>query len=120
MGIEADASRVQRDSSWTPDLDGLLVTLPRLTSRTEWAEITNVPFRENLIAVRHDGVRKTRITNLSGPPLRWRGCLPGQKLKISVQGKSKLRSFEAKGVTGVLSCADTIVPSGRSAAVSAR
>jgi hypothetical protein len=57
--------------------DGTLTTLPRLTSKTGWVEMRNLPVRANTLAVRHDGLTQTTIENLSGPSIRWSACFPG-------------------------------------------
>lgn len=59
------------------EVDGAVMTLPRLTAATEWAELDHVPVRANELNIRHDGVAKTTFTNSKGPSLRWRACFPG-------------------------------------------
>ena len=62
-------------------------TFPQLTHETEWAEIRNVPFGGNTIAVRHRVCTETKLTNLAGPDLSWRASFPGDTRTIRVNGK---------------------------------
>ena len=112
LGIEPDVTRIVRDAEWTPAFDGVLTTLSRLTGRTSWAELIDVPFRGNRINVRHEGTSATVLTNASGPPLRWRACFAAGNLRV--QGATATRSLTAAGFSGQLSCAEVTVPAGRS------
>ena len=79
----------------TPDLavtqghyvDRYIMTLPGLLPSTEWAEIKNVPVRANRITVRHDGIRRTSLTNDTGPSIIWKACFPGSYEHLVVNGK---------------------------------
>lgn len=52
-------------------------TEPKLSSKTQWAELKNLPIRANEITVRHEGLRKTVFTNQSGPAVIWQAAFPG-------------------------------------------
>ena len=62
-------------------------TFPQLTRETEWAEIRNVRFGGNTIAVRHRACAETKLTNLAGPDLLWRASFPGTTGTIRMNGK---------------------------------
>jgi len=65
----------------------VVTTLPGLISQTDWAEIRNVPIRTNMVAVRHDGVRKTTLINQSGPSFFWKATFSGSYASLSVNGR---------------------------------
>ena len=62
-------------------------TLSALREETAWAEVRNLPIRQNEVDVRHDGVRKTRFTNLSGPSVIWQTKFPGRHETLLVNGQ---------------------------------
>ncbi|MGH9771122.1 MAG: hypothetical protein ACRD4Q_05415 [Candidatus Acidiferrales bacterium] len=69
------------------DVQAVVKTLPRLTNQTPWAEIRNLPVRDNEISVEHEGLRKTTFTNQSGPALIWQATFPGSYRTLSVDGR---------------------------------
>ncbi len=78
---------------------GDLQTFPQLIRETEWAVIHHVPVRANTISVRHDGNGKTRVTNESGPALRWRAGFPLGTGTLLVDGaKSKVTEAAREGI----------------------
>ena len=119
MGIDVDPTRVQRDVAWRPALDGIILTLPRLTHETESAELKNLPVRKNRISVRHDGLTKTALTNVSGPPILWRACLPS-RTAVTVNGRVRDASRSTAVWSGrMISCMDVKVRAGMTATVAA-
>lgn len=64
MGICPDAS--QRT----------LETAPRLPKTLAWIKLVRVPVLGNEVTVRHDGSRRTTLTNHAGPLFRWRVRFP--------------------------------------------
>lgn len=97
-----------------------LTTIPRLTSATAWAEITHLPVRSNEIQLRHDGLRRTSLANLSGPSLMWRACLPGSFAVLFVNGTRAPAERSAPAATGApISCATVAVAPGSAAIVQA-
>jgi len=94
------------------DVDDAVMTLPRLTAATQWAELDHVPVRANELNVRHDGVTKTTLSNRKGPSLGWRACFPGSFRALLVDGKAvPARHAEA------ISCATVGVGSGETKTV---
>lgn len=67
-------------------LDTVVRTLPTL-GKIGWAEVDNLPVRDNEITVRHEGGRRTVFTNQKGPSLLWRASFPGSFEKLLVQGR---------------------------------
>jgi len=65
----------------------VVTTYPGLTTRTNWAEMRNVPIRSNMVAVRQEGAHKTRLTNESGPSLIWKPMFAGTYDTLMVNGK---------------------------------
>lgn len=74
-----------------------ITTMSRLSTHTEWAEISGIPVLNNFITVKHEGNRKTTFTNQSGEKITWKAVfnqtveylwVNGQKVKTQV-GVSK-------------------------------
>jgi hypothetical protein len=92
MGINLEFSSpllTSVDGGW---VEVAVRTLPGLGKTIDWAEIRNLPMRASEIAVRHDGTRKTTLTNQRGPALIWRPMFEGQHASLLVNG----RQAEAK------------------------
>jgi hypothetical protein len=87
MGINLEAPS-PLSSSTTPGFTEIIVTtLPGLTAQTDWVEIRNVPIRTNTVAVRHDGSRKTTLTNQTGPSFIWKAMFSGSFSTLLVNGQ---------------------------------
>ena len=61
-------------------------TLAGLGSGIEWAEVRNLPIRACEVTVRHDGPRKTTVTNQRGPAFIWRAMFEGRHSTLNVNG----------------------------------
>ncbi len=72
--------------SIVPGVEKAVETLPGLTAKTAWAELRNLSIGRNLIMIRHDGVRESTFTNISGPGLIWRAAFPGIHQQLLVGG----------------------------------
>lgn len=88
MGIELVVAEPQKARQEALYVEGTVNTLPRLTPKTKWAELKHVPIRANEIAVRHDGLSKTMLTNAAGPALMWNACFPGSHGKLLANGEA--------------------------------
>ncbi|HZQ45310.1 MAG TPA: hypothetical protein VFA99_18815 [Acidobacteriaceae bacterium] len=55
-----------------------VVTMSGLGANIAWAEIRNLPVRDSVIALRHEGRQRTILTNQSGPALIWRPVFEGE------------------------------------------
>lgn len=103
--------------SMVPGVEKTVETLPGLTAKTAWAELRNLPIGRNLVAIRHDGVRASTFTNISGPALTWRAAFPGTSRQLLVDGK-KMEAHAAKQSGVVLSWVQVPVGAGDSVRVS--
>jgi hypothetical protein len=111
MGIEIAAAAPEQALHQYNYVDRTITTLPRLPQRTEWAEVQHVPVRANEISVRHDGLKKTRLLNASGPSLLWRACFPGSFPVLIVDGNS-MQAARKSAPGGEMSCVTTAVGAG--------
>ena len=60
---------------------------PRLTDDVPWVECDRIPVGGNLLRLRHDGERRTTLTNLRGDPLTWEARFYGRHPRFSIDGK---------------------------------
>ncbi|HTW93644.1 MAG TPA: hypothetical protein VMD30_02545 [Tepidisphaeraceae bacterium] len=68
-------------------VEAAVQTYPGLGSTIGWAEIRNLTIRDNLVTVRHEGMRKTTFTNQRGPALIWIPTFPGLHDTLLVNGQ---------------------------------
>jgi len=68
-------------------VEAVVKTLPSLTRETAWAEIRDLPVRDNTISVKQEGDGKTTFTNQTGPALIWRAAFPGSYETLLVDGR---------------------------------
>jgi tetratricopeptide (TPR) repeat protein len=111
MGIEVESPEPGKAFQDAQYVEGPVVTTPRLTSQTEWAEVGQVPVRANQINVRHEGLRRSTLQNTTGPSLVWKACFPGSFATLIVDGKA-VQAKSAGKHGEVLSCATIDVGSG--------
>lgn len=100
-----------------PGAEKAVETLPGLTTKTPWAELRNLPIGRNLVAIRHDALRKSTLRNLAGPALLWRAAFPGIHQQLLVNGKGTEAHIEKQSGMAV-SWVQIPVGSGDSAEVS--
>ena len=63
-------------------------TLSGLGTNIAWAELRNLPIRDNEVTVRHEGTRKTVFTNQRGPALVWYAEFSGDHDTLLVNGNA--------------------------------
>jgi hypothetical protein len=63
-------------------------TLAQLPSAGDNASLQSLPFRDNLLDIRHIGSLSSSLSNRSGPALRWRAVFQGTVRKLKVDGKA--------------------------------
>jgi hypothetical protein len=80
-------------------VDRVLRTLPALGPQTAWVALSNLPVRANIISVRHDGNRRTVLTNQAGPSLIWQATFDGSFDTLLVNGKP-MDAQKEKGYLG--------------------
>ena len=64
-----------------------IATLSRLTQKTKWAKISNLPFHNNLIDIEHQSQNQTTLTNHSENTLTWQARFYGNEDQLSINGK---------------------------------
>jgi hypothetical protein len=87
MGINVEPSVPINSATQGDYVEVVVKTLPSLTKETAWAEVGNLPIRQNEVDVRHEGLRKTRFTNLKGPSVIWQATFPGRHETLLVNGQ---------------------------------
>ena len=80
-------------------VDRVIRTVAGLTPTTAWAELRHLPVRANLVSARHDGVRKSTLTNERGPALLWQAAFEGASETLLVNGRPTKATVE-KGLLG--------------------
>lgn len=80
MGINVEAPWPEDISTSHGYTEIIIETLPRLTNRTSWAEMDNLPIRTSVVSIRHSGDTETTFTNQSGPSLIWQATLRVSRL----------------------------------------
>ncbi len=79
-------------------VETLVRTVPGLGSKVAWAELRNLPIRASEVTVRHEGVRKTVVTNQRGPAFMWQAVFAGSHESLLING----RPMKAESETGPL------------------
>jgi len=118
MGLQVGAAEPGKALADSLYVEGTVATIPRLTSQTQWAEVDEVPIRDNYVRVRHDGLTKSTLQNIRGPSLIWKACFPGVVSKLIVNGKA-VAAKPARQHGSPRSCASTPVGSGDTSTVEA-
>ncbi|WP_019614905.1 hypothetical protein [Psychromonas ossibalaenae] len=88
MGIEPDAA------------NDAVVTASHLPQDISWLEVQYLQIGDQELAVRHDGITRTALTNDSDRPLNWEARFYGDYAQLSVNGSSQ--PAQQKEVNGVL------------------
>jgi len=65
-------------------------TLAQLPSPDDDASLQSLPFRNNLLDIKHIGSLSSSLSNRSGPELRWRAMFRGTARRLNVDGKAVL------------------------------
>jgi hypothetical protein len=77
MGVEPDARA------------RTVATRSRLTGKTEWCELRNVPVFDSVVDVRHDGRRGTSFAVRSGGSVTWKAVVDGSWKELRVNGVAR-------------------------------
>jgi hypothetical protein len=99
MGITQEAQSALLSSVEGGWVETQVRTLSGLGTKVAWAELRNLPVRDNLVTVRHEGLRKTVFTNQRGPALIWHAAFPGPHPTLLINGKPIQARIE-KGTLG--------------------
>jgi hypothetical protein len=81
----------------------IVTTCPKLTEKTSWVEIANIPVFSGLVSVRHESNTKTVFANKSDKDIIWRAMFPGSFEKIKVNGKKYPAEHTADDLGNVFS-----------------
>jgi hypothetical protein len=87
FGIDPDAT------------NNTVTTLPRLTDKTDWAEILNIPVLQNKITIKHNGNSETTLTNDQGGEFLWQAKFIGHYDEILIDNK-KAKLTYGKDLSG--------------------
>jgi hypothetical protein len=68
---------------------GIIATCPRLTARTAWVAVEDVPVWSGLVSVRHESPARTVFANKSKRALTWRATFEGAYEEIKVDGNAR-------------------------------
>ncbi|HMD19216.1 MAG TPA: hypothetical protein VKH40_02795 [Alloacidobacterium sp.] len=92
-------------------------TISRLPTDHDHAALTGVRIRQNQLDVTQSGTSTTKLKNVSGPALRWRGEFPGTFTHLRIDGKtvSADHSTPAEGIA--ISWTDVTVAPGTTVVV---
>ncbi|MEU3572228.1 RICIN domain-containing protein [Kitasatospora sp. NPDC036755] len=101
----------------TPDAAGhALATTPRLPASMGWLQVAGIPVGGGTVTVRHDGARRSTVTNTGTEPISWEARFPGAHAALTVDGEPReARTATVDGTTHTLTTV-TLAP-GRSATV---
>ena len=87
MGVTLEADSPLQSAISGYWVAAAIKTVPGLGTKVGWAELRNLPVRSNEITVRHEGIRKTVLTNQRGPAIIWKAAFPGSFETLLVNGR---------------------------------
>lgn len=61
-------------------------TLSKLSYEVPWVAVDNIPLGANKLKLRHDGVTKSTVTNISGDPMSWEAQFYGEYNTVTIDG----------------------------------
>jgi hypothetical protein len=93
-------------------------TLSRLPSDHDRATLSAVSIRKNKLDISHTGRSSTRLTNVSGPAVRWRAAFYGRVSRLHVDGEAVAANHSTLAAGAVISWVNVTVPSGAARVVS--
>ncbi len=103
-----------RQGGW---VEVTLQTMSGLGTNVDWAELRNLPIRDNRVTIRHDGMTKTTLTNQSGPALIWFAKFIGRHPKALVNGRPFNAKIELDDLGRYISTVRVIMGAGGTATV---
>jgi hypothetical protein len=118
MGINLEAGSALFSSVEVGWVAASVKTLPGLGTSVAWAELRNLPLRDNDVTVRHEGTHKTTFTNQHGPALVWWAEFPGAHDTLMVNGKAAKARVEKAPLDKTISRVRVTVGGGASVTVS--
>ena len=79
--------------------DGVIETLPQLTTKTEWAKISDLKVFNSYICVKHESMKRTIFTNHGDKALVWRAAFWGERQFIYLNAK-QIKSKYCEDIMG--------------------
>ncbi len=64
-----------------------IATLSRLTTKTKWAKISNLPFHKNIIDIEHRSNNQSTLTNHSSNTITWQARFYGNEEQLTIDCK---------------------------------
>lgn len=86
MGISLEYSAPINAITYGGWVEIMLHTLSGLGTKVEWAQVRNLPVRDSVFTIRHDGARRTTVTNQEGPSVIWKPQFEGKYQALMVNG----------------------------------
>lgn len=93
-------------------------TLAQLPSAGDDASLQSLPFRNNLLDIKHTGSLSSSLSNRSGPALRWQAVFQGTVRQLKVDGKAVLARHDTLPGGMAVSYVTTTVSPGTTVIVS--
>ena len=118
MGINLQAESALLSSVEGGWVAASVKTLSGLGSKIAWAELRNLPVRDNEVTVRHEGTRRTTFTNQHGPAIVWWAEFPGSHDTLMVNGKAAKARVEKAPLDKTISRVRVTVGGGATVTVS--
>lgn len=87
-------------------------TLSQLPDGADFAELSGVTVKHNIVNLRHVGTTSSSLTNRSGPPLQWKASFPGIAARLKVNGKWMQAQHSSASDTMTKSWVTVTVPPG--------
>jgi hypothetical protein len=86
-------------------------TLAQLPNAGDDASLQSLPFRNNLLDIKHTGSLSSSLSNRSGPALRWQAVFQGTVRQLKVDGKAVLARHDTlPGGMAISSVTATVSP----------
>jgi hypothetical protein len=117
MGISLEYSAPINAITYGGWVEIILHTTSGLGTKVEWAEVRNLPIRDSVFTIRHDGARRTAVTNQAGPSIIWRPKFEGKHETLVVNGRQTKATSETDSRGRVTSSARVRVGPGDTVAV---
>lgn len=99
VGVQPDAS------------NGILMTLPQLSEKTQWVEVSKLPVLGTDVDIKHEGQSKSILTNKGNTHIKWRASFYGEYKEIKVNNKKVPAKYNTDIMGNVYSFVDVEVGS---------
>jgi len=117
MGINLEFTSPLQSATKGFWVESMVRTLSGLGTKIAWAELGNLPIRNNVVSVRQEGARSTAFTNQHGPALIWQAEFAGEHGILLVNGRPMKAQTEKNSNNQVISFVRIAVGGGGTARV---